>query len=106
MVKTYMSAGIDNFFAKFNIVHEVTAPYHPEIDGMAERLIRFLKDRLYHTKKVLGSYMHRYLKIAVSAYKMVPHRATNFSPFVLLYGFEAVKPYKIPFYRFVLEVQY
>ena len=27
-VKPYMSAQINNFFAKFNIVHEVAAPYH------------------------------------------------------------------------------
>ena len=27
--KPCMSAGINSFFAKFNIVHEVAAPYHP-----------------------------------------------------------------------------
>ena len=28
--KPYVSIGINTFFAKFNIVHEVAAPYHPE----------------------------------------------------------------------------
>ena len=52
--KPYMSAGINNFFAKFNIVHEVAASYHPESNGMAERLIRLLKGRLYHFTKING----------------------------------------------------
>ena len=39
------------------------------------------------------------LNIEVSAYWMVPHCATEFSPFVLLYGFEAVTPYEVPFTR-------
>ena len=37
---------------------------------------------------------------------MVPHRATGFSPFVLLYGREAVTPYEIPFTRYDSEEQY
>ena len=37
---------------------------------------------------------------------MVPHRATSFSPFVLLYNFEAITPYEIPFTRYVLEELY
>ena len=37
---------------------------------------------------------------------MVPHRATGFSPFVLLYGCEAVTPYEILFTRYKPEEQY
>ena len=37
---------------------------------------------------------------------MVPHRATGFSPFVLLYGLEAITPYEIPFTRYALEELY
>ena len=37
---------------------------------------------------------------------MVPHRATGFSPFVLLYGCEAITPYEIPFTRYTLKEQY
>ena len=90
-----MSAGIKSFFSKFNIVHEVAAPYHPESNSMAERLVRLLKDKLHHVKKDQGFNLQRSLNIAVSAYCMVPHRATVFSPFVLLYGCEAVTPYEI-----------
>ena len=66
--KPFMSAGINSFFAKFNIVHEVAGPYHPESNGMEERLIRLLKDRLHHVNKDQGFNLQRNLNIAVSAY--------------------------------------
>ena len=56
--------------------------------------------------KIKGLCLQRNLNIAVSAYCMVPHRATGFSPFMLLYGCKAVTPYKIPFTRYTLEEQY
>ena len=37
--KPYVSAGINSFFARNNIIHKVAAPYHPESNGMAKRLI-------------------------------------------------------------------
>ena len=104
--KPYMSAGINSFFAKFNIVHEVTSPYHPESNGMVERLIRPLKDRFHHVNKDQWFDFQRNLNIAVSAYCMIPHRAAGFSPFVLLYGCEAVTPNEITFTRYALEEQY
>ena len=85
---------------------EISAPYHPESNGMAERLICSLKDRLVHVNKDQGFNLQRNLNIAVSAYCMVPHCATGFSPFVLLYGFEAVTPYKVLFTRYTSEEQY
>ena len=37
--KLYVSAGINSFFAKFNIVHELAAPYHPESKCMERDLL-------------------------------------------------------------------
>lgn len=101
-----MSAGINSFFAKFNISHEVAAPYHPESNGMAERLIGMLKYKTHNVNKDQGFNMQRNLNTAVSAYFKVPHRDTSFSLFVLLYSCEAVTPYEILITRFVLEKQY
>ena len=104
--KPYVLAGINSSFDKFDNVHEVSAPYHPESNGMAERLIHYLKDRLVHVNKDQGFNLQQNLNIAVSAYCMVPHCATGFSPFVLLYGCEAVTPYEVPFTRYTPEEQY
>ena len=104
--KPYISAELNSFFDKFNIVHEVSAPYHPESNGLAERLIRSLKDRLVHVNKYQGFNLQWNLNIAASAYCMVPHCATGFSPFVLLYGCEAVTPYEVLFTRYDSEEQY
>ena len=104
--KLFVSAGINSFFTKFNIFHEVAAPYHPESKGIAEKLVQLLKERLYHVNKDQGFNLQRNLNIAVSAYWMVPHRATGFSPFVLLYGCEAITPYEILFTRYASEKQY
>ena len=84
---------INNFFAKFNIVHKVAAPYHPESNRMAEQFIRSLKNRLHHIDKDQGFNLQSNLNIAVGAYCIVLHRATGFLPFVLLYGCEAITPY-------------
>ena len=94
------------FFAKHNIAHEVSAPYHPESNNMTERLIQSLKDRLSHVNEDQGFYLKRNLNVAVSAYRMVPHRATGFLPFVLLYGREASMSYEIPFTWYDSEEQY
>ena len=57
--KPYVIAGINSFFDKFNIVHEVSAPYHPESNGMAERLICSLKDKLVYVNKDQGFNLQR-----------------------------------------------
>ena len=73
---------------------------------MAERLICSLKDRLVHVNKDQGFNLLQNLNIVVSAYCMVPHCATGFSPFVLLYGCEAVTPYEVLLTRYTSEEQY
>ena len=52
--------------------------------------------------KVQGFNLQRDLNIAVSTYQMVPHIATGFLPFMLLYGCKATTPYGIWFARHAL----
>ena len=73
---------------------------------MAERLIQSLKDRLSHVNIDQGFDLRRNLNVAFSAYRMVPHRATGFLPFVLLFGREAITPYGILFTWYNSEEQY
>ena len=78
--KPYLSSGIKNLFAKFNVVYNVAAPYHPESNSMAEQLIRYLKDRLNHVNKDQGFDLQRNSNIAVSAYYLVPTEILVYLP--------------------------
>ena len=40
--KPYVSAGINKFFSKFNIIYKVSAPNHPESNDISELLIKSL----------------------------------------------------------------
>ena len=104
--KPYIFTGINSFFAKYNIAHEVSAPYHPESNGMAECLIQSLKDRLSHGNEDQGFVLRSNLNVAVSAYHIVPHHTTGFMLFVFLYGREAILLYEIPFTWYDFEEQY
>ena len=71
--------------------------YHPESKVMAEKLVQSLKDRLSHVNEYQGLDLRRNLNVGVSAYHTVPHCATGFLLFVLLYGREAIMPYEISY---------
>ena len=87
-------------------MHELSAPYHPESIGMAERLLCSLKYRLIYVNKDQGFSLKWNLNIAVSTYCMRPHCATRSSLFVLLYVHEAVTPYEVLFNSYASEEQY
>ncbi|XP_061428614.1 uncharacterized protein LOC133355245 [Lethenteron reissneri] len=69
-----------------------TSPYHPQTDGMVERLNRTLTSML--CQQVCESHVDWDLQVpgVLAAYRMAPHAATGFSPFYLMYGREADPP--------------
>ena len=82
----YVSEAIRRFYEQYKITPTVTAPYHTESNGMAERMMRTLKTSVKFIKLQSVDNWRRALKIAVAAYRMVPHCATGYSPFKMLYG--------------------
>ena len=48
----------------------------------------------------------RILQLAASSYRMVPHESTGFSPFLMMYGWEAVMPEEIPHMTFLSNEDY
>lgn len=104
--RPYESTGINKFFAKFNIVYKVSAPYHPESNGTPEPLIRSLEDRLHHINKdqgliYIGTWTYKWVSI-----KWYLTELLSFSPFVLLYKLEAITLYRILFTRYASEELY
>ena len=63
-----------------------TSPYHPQNDGLVERLNSTLKSMLRKTVTNEGKDWDKALPYALFAYREVPQSTTGFSPFELLYG--------------------
>ena len=88
------------------MVHTVSAAYHPESNGMAERTISSLKSNLVKIRMDDRLSVVRCLGMAVAAIRMVPSRATGFLPFKLLYGREGLVPDEISHVEFSTEDDY
>ena len=69
-----------------------TSAYHPQSDGMVERLNRTLTDMMAKHASFHGSNWDRYLPYLLFAYRVRPHSSTGESPFYLLYGRDARLP--------------
>ena len=68
-----------------------TAAYHPQTDGQVERFNRFLADALSTCAREHQDW-HQHLPLVVHAYNAAPHATTGASPFLMLYGREALRP--------------
>ena len=63
-----------------------TTPYHPQTDGLVERLNQTLKSMLRKFVSDTGADWDEWLPYLLFAYREVPQSSTGFSPFELLYG--------------------
>ena len=63
-----------------------TSPYHPQTDGLVERVNSTLKSMLKKMAKDDPTQWDRWLPYLLFAYRQVPNRSTGFSPFELLFG--------------------
>ena len=68
-------------------VHPIkTTPYHPQTDGLVERLNQTLKSMLKKAAIGEGKDWDKLIPYLLFAYREVPQSSTGFSPFELLYG--------------------
>ncbi|XP_021825361.1 uncharacterized protein LOC110766353 [Prunus avium] len=79
----------------YGIKHRRSTPYYPQGNGQAEAtnkiLLRILSNMVYEYKG--GWSIH--LPDALWAYRTSPRSTTGFSPYSLVYGFDAISPVEI-----------
>ena len=69
-----------------------TTAYHPQCDGMVERMNRTLKAMLRKHAASFGCQWDRYLPGVLWAYRNTPHEATKEKPSFLLFGVDCRSP--------------
>lgn len=71
-----------------------TTAYHPEGNGMIERLHRTLNDSISHFVRRDGTDWDRWVPYALMAYRSIPHASTGLTPNYLMFGREILAPFE------------
>ena len=88
----FLSNLIAELYRLLSITKVNTTAYHPQSDGMVERMNRMLIDMLSKMAHQDPRTWDLYLLYALFAYRTSPHSSIHQTPFKLLYGREAVLP--------------
>ena len=90
--KAFLADGIKEFEKIQGIRHFATTPYHPQTNGMVERMHAMLGHAIRTLVESKANRWDEYLNQAIFAIRVRTHAVTGFSPFYLLYGVEPRMP--------------
>src|SRR6185312_12770389 len=88
--RNFISETIRVLCEKFLIRHKFSSPYHPQTNGMVERLNRTLCEFLAKVKGDDDWDLH--IPAVLLAYRTKKHATTGYTPFQLVYGRQAILP--------------
>ena len=100
----FLNEAIEELTKLFQINHRKTTPYHPQTNGLAERvnqtLVQILRKTVVDSKRDWDSK----LTAALWAYRTTYKVTTRMTPFALMYGLEAILPieFEIPSLRLAI----
>ena len=95
--KAFESEVIKELCSILGIKKVRTSPYHPQSDGLVERLNRTLLQMLSKYVSDSATDWDLWLNSLLGAYRTSRHASTGFSPFTLLYGRDARFPADVSF---------
>ena len=100
----FLSALVKSMCSKLKIDKIRTTPYHPECNGMIERMHGTLNSMLSKASAA-GLDWVKQIPFALFALRLAPNRDTGFSPFQLVYGRQVRSPLDV-LYEGWVEVEY
>jgi len=90
--REFNNAVNDELFRLTGVRHRVCRPYHPQANGLIERLNQTIKRAIL---KTIGEETEQWPLVipgVLFAYRVVVQRSTNFSPFFLMYQRHPILP--------------
>ncbi|RWR99422.1 Retrotransposable element Tf2 protein type 1-like protein [Dinothrombium tinctorium] len=95
--KNFSSSTLNQFLRKYNIRHSYSTPYHPQTNGIVEKvngtiITKLRASLLDHPKRKWSTL----LTDAIKAYNNTPHDITGFSPRFLHFGQEEIPSFASP----------
>ncbi|KAH9264969.1 hypothetical protein BASA83_011482 [Batrachochytrium salamandrivorans] len=84
--KSFLAEGISEFERENSIRHLATTPYHPQTNGMVERMHAMLGHGLTTLVADKRDRWDEYLPQVLLAIRTRTHAVTGYSPFYLLFG--------------------
>ncbi|KAH6562873.1 hypothetical protein BASA62_008873 [Batrachochytrium salamandrivorans] len=91
--KSFLAEGIDLFERENKIRHLATTPYHPQTNGMVERMHAMLGHGLTTLTNESRDRWDEFLPQTLLALRTRTHAVTGFSPFYLMFGIHPRLPY-------------
>jgi hypothetical protein len=95
--KSFLSEGVRAFISKYQIYHLKTTPYHPQTNGMVERVHSILNHSIRTLSENDIERWDEVLDQAVFGIRIRKHAVTGLSPFQLVYGLEVRLPVDLEF---------
>jgi len=69
-----------------------TSSYHPQANGVCERINKLLIDMLSHFVRKDAKNWDEYVPYAIMAYRAMPHCSTKYSPYYIVFGRDMQPP--------------
>ncbi len=87
---------IQDLSEKFRIKHRLSTPYHPQTNDLIECFNQTLCEKLTKIAEEMTMW-DEFIDPALIAYRTIKHAITGVTPFLLVYGREAILPIDEPY---------